>query len=719
MFTNFPSKIDPKKGYRYLNGHQFRAELDKCLQCPEKPCNQECPCKVDPSEFINAAYSGEKSDMDYAALCIYSKQPLGSVCGVICPVNHCMSRCSRQKLDASINIPALQAEIIKRACKDGKFRELIKKSPATGKHVAVVGAGPSGLSAATCLASRGHKVTIFEKNAVVGGDVQLIPKYRFPDDVLKMDLDLLSMVGDTEIKLNTPFDPATEKDYDAVIYAVGSQNHGKLTCPGAEFAISTHEFFAMKPEDLKGKSIGVFGCGGVAVDVALAAQKAGASCVIFYRRTLDQAPLAPEERGAMAGLGVSVVPRVGIEKVIKEENGKLTVHCVQFDAQLNPTPDTDVMWKDLDYLVPALGQRTNIKDGTEQGKVFVCGQARGKNTSAVQASASGKNAAWRCHNFLTGQQPPKIDNDLISNFTSFEYEHRPADIKVSLDGKKVTESPFIAGASSFTENLYTCKKYLQKGWGGVVIGIGEYANRPRTYMKGKPMDFHSHVPADEALKMVNELRKEFPNSILGVQILASSETLENDFKFLTSAVDFVEVTCDSTDEYMKAKKLGGNSLIILNGHCESAQIHYGAKNKRDALNAFARGYSVCVVEPSDIKRTGQGIEHLNTQLSFAIWRDGFKNIKEWAAQNKSFDIESIGEEPLINHLVNPYTCIGCGRCTMCPNDAITLIPAKWVYKVDPDKCNGCGLCESVCPTASCALITREKARELSSKKHNW
>lgn len=658
--------------------------------------------------------------MDYAARCIYSKQPLGSVCSVICPVNHCMSRCSRQKLDASINIPALQAEIIKRACKDGKFRELIKKAPSTGKHVAVVGAGPSGLSAATCLASRGHKVTIFEKNSVVGGDVQQIPKYRFPDDVLKMDLDLLSMVGDTEIKLNTPFDPANEKDYDAVIYAVGSQNHGKLTCPGSEYCISSQDFFAMKPEDIKGKSIGISGCGGVAVDIALAAIKSGASCVvIFYRRTLDQAPLAPEERGAMACLGVNVVSRVGIEKVVKEENGKLTIHCCQYDSNLNAIPDTDVTWKDLDMVVPALGQRTNIKEGTEQGKIFVCGQARGKNTSAVQASASGKNAAWRCRNFLTGQEAPKIDTDLISNFTSFEYEHRPADITASLDGKKTTISPFIAGASSFTDSIYTCKKYLQKGWGGVVIGVGNFKNHPCSYKRGKPTEFHAHNDAKKVLEMVQELRKEFANAILGAQINASSETLEDDFKLLTKDVDFVQITCDSTDEYMKAKKLGENSVIVLNGHGESPSIHFGAKNKRDALNAFARGYLVCVLEPGDIKRTGQGIEHLNTSLSFAIWRDGFKNIRDWAKENANFDIENIGEEPLINHLVNPYTCIGCGRCTMCPNDAITLIPAKWVYKVDPDKCNGCGLCESVCPTNSCGLITREKARELNAKAKHW
>ncbi|EAY00961.1 pyridine nucleotide-disulfide oxidoreductase, putative [Trichomonas vaginalis G3] len=288
MFVPIPSKIDAKKGYRYLNPPHFRSELDKCLQCSEKPCNQECPCKVDPSEFINAAMGGEPSDMDYAALCIYSKQPLGSVCGVVCPVTHCMSRCSRSKLDASINIPALQAEIIRRACKEGRFRELIKKNDPTGKKIAIVGGGPSGLSAATCLASRGHKVTIFEKNSEVGGDIQLIPKYRFPGDVIQMDLELLKIVGDTEIKLNTTFEKSMENDYDAVIYAIRSQNITRMNCPGKELAITPNEFFHLPTDTFKDKVVVINGCGGVAVDVANVASKYGAKYVtIFYRRTVD------------------------------------------------------------------------------------------------------------------------------------------------------------------------------------------------------------------------------------------------------------------------------------------------------------------------------------------------------------------------------------------------------------------------------------------------
>lgn len=718
MLLQFPSKIDPKKGYRYLNGQHFRSELDKCLQCPEKPCNQECPCKVDPSEFINAAMSGELSDMDYAALCIYAKQPLGSVCGVICPVNHCMSRCSRQKLDTSINIPALQAEIIRRACKEGRFRELIKKGKPTGKTVAIVGGGPAGLSAATCLASRGHKVIVFEKNSEVGGDVQLIPKYRFPSDVLDMDLELLRIVGDSEVRLNSSFDKSMEKDYDAVIYAIGSQNITKMSCPGANLAITPNEFFHLTENDIKDKSVVINGCGGVAVDVANVAAKAGAKFVtIFYRRSLDQAPLSPEERGAMTCLGVSVVPRVSVEKLEKDKNGKIVIHCSQLDSNLTPIKDSELIWKDVDIVVPALGQRSTIKEGTENNKIFVAGQARGKNTTAVQASASGKNAAMRCHAFLMGEPNPAIENDLISNFNAFEYEHRPCDISASLDGKKVVSSPFIAGASPFTENLTACKKYLDKGWGGLVIGVGSSTSGLRTYKKGKPHAFNPHLNASQALDIIKQLRKEYPKSILAAQIRADSDEFDEDFGKLSPHCDFVEIKCESADDYDVAKRFGKNSVIVLHGTSNHKSIAYGVKNKKEALKAFSTGHIFCVIEPYEIKRTGQGIEHLNTQVSFAMWRAGFKNTKEWVDANKEFDIEAIGEEPLVNHLVNPSSCIMCGKCTVCPTDAITIVPSRFVYKVDADKCTGCGLCETVCPTDAIALVSREKAKQMASKRH--
>ena len=146
MFVQYPSRIDDKKDYRFLNNHQLKAEFDRCLQCKTEPCRDGCPCSCSATDFIRAAKPNDATDFDYSALLIYSMNIMGSVCGSICPTKYCMGKCTRQRLDIPINIPGIQAEIARRAHKNGKFFNLIKQPVPTGKRVAVVGGGRSGLS---------------------------------------------------------------------------------------------------------------------------------------------------------------------------------------------------------------------------------------------------------------------------------------------------------------------------------------------------------------------------------------------------------------------------------------------------------------------------------------------------------------------------------------------------------------------------------------------
>ncbi|MBM3856088.1 MAG: dihydropyrimidine dehydrogenase, partial [Verrucomicrobia bacterium] len=124
---------------------QLRAELDRCAYCATKPCQAACPADCSPADFIMAARVGEAADYRRAAELILGANPLGGVCGAVCPDTFCMAACTRRRVDGAINIPAVQATIVRRGRAAGLSRAA---APAwNGRTVAVIGAGPAGLAA--------------------------------------------------------------------------------------------------------------------------------------------------------------------------------------------------------------------------------------------------------------------------------------------------------------------------------------------------------------------------------------------------------------------------------------------------------------------------------------------------------------------------------------------------------------------------------------------
>ena len=144
-----------------LTDAQFRAELELCIYCEEKPCQEACPAHCSPADFIMAARVGGKSDLRRSAAMIMSANPLGWVCGVVCPDYFCMKACSRRTFDRPIEIPAVQATVIKKANEVGMAK--FQRAGSNGKTVGIIGAGPAGLGAAGVLAQRGYKVTVCEQ----------------------------------------------------------------------------------------------------------------------------------------------------------------------------------------------------------------------------------------------------------------------------------------------------------------------------------------------------------------------------------------------------------------------------------------------------------------------------------------------------------------------------------------------------------------------------
>ncbi len=138
------------KSFRYLTEAQFRAEVEKCEFCREKPCREACPAGVSPADFIMAVRPGAPSDYKRAAALIMAANPLGGVCGAVCPDKLCVQACAKAGIDSPVRIPELQAEIIRRARKLGVMPRF-QAAPDNGQRAAVIGAGPAGLAAAALL----------------------------------------------------------------------------------------------------------------------------------------------------------------------------------------------------------------------------------------------------------------------------------------------------------------------------------------------------------------------------------------------------------------------------------------------------------------------------------------------------------------------------------------------------------------------------------------
>eukprot|EP01029_Cantina_marsupialis_P013619 TRINITY_DN3019_c0_g1_i2.p1 TRINITY_DN3019_c0_g1~~TRINITY_DN3019_c0_g1_i2.p1 ORF type:complete len:288 (+),score=106.05 TRINITY_DN3019_c0_g1_i2:55-864(+) len=253
-----------------LTDAQLEAELSKCIQCANKPCLNACPVQCSPADFIMAARLNMPSDIQRAAAQIMAMNPLGTVCGAVCPEQHCRSACSRKDIDAPINIPAVQATLVEKARELGVMPEFKCPVPSTGKSVAIIGAGPAGLATASILASRGHEVTVFEARSVAGGDINSIPDHRLPKDIVQKDIDFVKTLGNVKIIMDTKKDnpeALLAEGFDAVCVACGLSIDRSMKMEGADLAINARKFLNNKDMKFAGH-VAIIGGGPVSVDCA-------------------------------------------------------------------------------------------------------------------------------------------------------------------------------------------------------------------------------------------------------------------------------------------------------------------------------------------------------------------------------------------------------------------------------------------------------------------
>ena len=516
-----------------LTDAQLRAEIAKCEHCAQKPCRVACPADCSPADFIMAAKMGERSDYRRAAALIYAKNPLGGVCGAVCPDWHCMSACSRRGLDGAVNIPAVQATLLHKAKELGQLPEFKTPVP-NGYAVAIIGAGPAGLAAAAMLAQNGYKVDVQEQHKQVGGSCLLIPKARLTRSVLAADLAFIESLGDITIKTGkTVKDPRAllDKGYVAVLVAAGLGEPAPLGVRGEDVAIAAHDLLAApKGYKLKGKRVAIVGVGAVAVDCAWTAVALGAKHVeLLGRRVLGEMNLTAKERATLLEVGAHISGRVRVTEVVKKA-GKLAALKLRnvelpagkrYDPRLlKDVKGSDHVRKDFDAVVFAIGARPAFALEHSEG-VFYAGDIENGATTVVEAVAAGKNAAEQLDTFVTGAEASPEKKKTKSHALLRGRVVLPVPLCTDFFGTEIS-SPFLLSAAPPTDGYLQMKKAYEAGWAGGVMKTAfdnlpihipsEYmfAYTASTYANCDNVSGH---PLDRVCREIEQLRCEYPDRL--------------------------------------------------------------------------------------------------------------------------------------------------------------------------------------------------------------
>ena len=515
-----------------MTKHQLQAELLRCEYCEEKPCKEACPVNCSPFDFIMAARVGNPSDIKRSAAEIMHNNPLGGVCGMVCPDTLCMGACTHKNFDGPINIPKVQATIVQRAKDLGGIPEFSIPIP-NGMKVAVVGSGPAGLGTAAALAQMGYAVDIFEAREKLGGMMNLIPDDRLDKNVVETDIEFLLSLGQIKAKTGTKVEgpkSLLDQGYDAVCVTVGLWKPIELGIENEDLAISMADLLA-EPEkyNFKGR-VAIVGGGATAVDCAIIAKARGAKQVgLFMLEKLSEMPLTTRERQDLVDYDIEVNGRVRVTRVLKDAQGLWGIKTLKVElpenlpfspANIRDVDGTDCLCADIEAVVISIGMRSTLPREEVDG-VFYAGDMLTGPKTVVEAVASGKNAAVQIEAYLNQQKAPKIENVSKSYYAFPGYNPTPISLETHFFGRTI-RSPYLLSASPVTDGLEQMNIAYNAGWAGGIMKTAfdnlpihipsEYmvSFDPLTYGNCDNVSGHA---LDRVCREIEQLVKEWPDRL--------------------------------------------------------------------------------------------------------------------------------------------------------------------------------------------------------------
>lgn len=422
------------------------------------PCNKACPAGENVQAWL---YHAEEGDYEAAWREIMVNNPLPATMGRVC-YHPCQTACNRGQMDEAVGINAIERFLGDKAIAEG-WNVTIDAAP-TGKHVLVVGAGPSGLSAAYHLRRLGHEVTVKEAGPMAGGMMRFgIPKYRLPREVLDAEIKRIEDLG-VRFEFNAKVENVDDvaDDFDAVFLAVGAHigRHADIPAGGSAKVMDAVQLLAdMEGEDkpMLGRRVVIYGGGNTAIDAARTAKRLGAEeAVIVYRRNRDRMPAHDSEVTEAEEEGIMMRWLSTIKHI---DGGKLTVEKMELDENGFPQPTGEFEELGADSVVMALGQESDlglverardieIEKGVVQvnsqmmtGRhgVFAGGDMVPSERTVTVAIGHGKKAARYIDAFLHGTEyhkDPITGDATYDRLTNWYYADAPHRVRAKIESAR-------------------------------------------------------------------------------------------------------------------------------------------------------------------------------------------------------------------------------------------------------------------------------------------